>query len=375
MEAAKKCMQRVTWKYSTQAYYLDRIERVRITKKRLESGERMSDGFIVFPIYERGKRRIIRSIHINERVVHRAINDLVLVPVLRPKLIYDNAASLEDRGTRFALNRLKVHLWRYYRKHGSNEGYILVADLHSYFDSVQHKPIFEEYSRIFSYDPDIVNLTMDFIDAFGDQSLGLGSQVSQITAVFYPNRIDHFIKEQLKIEGYERYNDDFYLIHESKEYLQSCLDKIRGMYAELGIELNENKTKIVKLSEEFKFLKAKIHQTETGRVIMRPDHNNIVRERRKLKKLKKKLDKGEITFADVQQAYNSWKGHIEYFDSYRTMRSMDKLFNQLFKNDKGRSHKNNGKENHSKFRGEYKQYNFPTRQDPAERRYRIDRPS
>ena len=35
---------------------------------------------------------------------------------------------------------------------------------------------FREYSRIFRYDPDIVNLTMDFIDAFDVKSLGLGSQ-------------------------------------------------------------------------------------------------------------------------------------------------------------------------------------------------------
>ena len=95
----------------------------------------------------------------------------------------------------------------------------------------------------------------------------------------------------------------------------------------------------------------------------------------KLKKLKKKLDEGKITFADVQQAYNSWKGYINYFNSYRTLRSMDKLFNQLFNDYKGRRYKNNGKERHSKFRGEYKQYNFTKRQDPAERRYRIDRPS
>ena len=111
MDAAKKCMQGVMWKYSTQAYYLDRIERIRITKERLERRDRMSDGFVQFTICERGKRRDIRSIHINERVVHRAENDLILVPVLRPKLIYDNAASLKDRGTHFALKRLKVHLW------------------------------------------------------------------------------------------------------------------------------------------------------------------------------------------------------------------------------------------------------------------------
>ena len=84
MDAAKQCMKGVMWKYSTQAYYLDRIERIRITKERLENRDRMSDGFVQFTVCERGKRREIRSIHINERVVHRALNDVVLVPTLRP---------------------------------------------------------------------------------------------------------------------------------------------------------------------------------------------------------------------------------------------------------------------------------------------------
>ena len=336
----------------------------------------MSDGFVQFTVCERGKRRDIRSIHINERVVHRAENDLILVPVLRPKLIYDNAASLKDRGTHFALKRLKVHLWKYYREHGSNEGYILMGDLHSYFDSVDHDVVFREYSRIFGYDPDIVNLTMDFIDAFGVKSLGLGSQVSQMTAVFYPNRIDHYIKEQLKIKGYGRYMDDFYLIHESREYLVECLERIRRMYADIGIELNEKKTRIVKLSDEFKFLKAKTHMTGTGRVVMRPDRGTITRERRKLKALRRKLDAGEIIFADVRQAYNSWKGHIKHFDSYRTMRNMDKLFHELFSEEirKERSGSNGSKKSKN-YRGEFKQYDFPERIDPAERRHRIERGS
>ena len=373
MDAAKKCMKGVMWKYSTQAYYLDRIERIRITKERLEKRDRMSDGFVQFKVHERGKRREIRSIHINERVVHRAENDVVLVPVLRPKLIYDNAASLKDRGTYFALKRLKVHLWKYYREHGSNDGYILVGDLHSYFDSVDHDVVFREYSKIFRYDPDLVNLTMDFIDAFGDRSLGLGSQVSQMTAVFYPNRIDHYIKEQLKIRGYGRYMDHFYLIHESREYLAECLDQIRRMYEEIGIELNERKTKIVRLKDEFKFLKLKTRLTETGRVVMRPDRGTITRERRKLKKLRRKLDEGRITFADVKQAYASWQGHIKHYDSYRTMRNMDKLFKELFQAEieKERSG-NNGKEKHIKFRGEFKQYDFPERIDPAERRHTVE---
>lgn len=215
---------------------------------------------------------------------------------------------------------------------------------------------------------------MDFIDAFSDRSLGLGPQVSQMTAVFYPNRIDHYIKEQFKIRGYGRYMDDFYLIHESREYLTECPDQIWRMYPEIGIELNERKTKIVRLKDEFKFLKLKTRLTETGRVVMCPDRGTITRERRKLKKLRRKLDKGRITFADVKQAYASWQGHIKHYDSYRTMRNMNKLFKELFQAgiDKERSG-NNGKEKHIKFRGEFKQYDFPERIDPAERRHTVER--
>ncbi len=148
------------------------------------------------------------------------------------------------------------------------------------------------------------------------------------------------------------------------------------MYAEIGIELNEKKTKIVRLSDEFKFLKVKTRLTDTGRVVMRPDRGTITRERRKLKALRRKLDEGQVTFDDVKQAFNSWKGHIKHFDSYRTTRNMDKLFNELFQteiNNEKKGVSNNGK--NKKFRGEFKRYEFPERVDPAERRHRIERRS
>lgn len=210
-----------------------------------------------------------------------------------------------------AFDRLKVHLWRYYRKHGNNEGYVLVADLHAYFDSIDHDCVYEQLSKVFKDDPRTLYLIMDFVDAFGEKSLGLGSQVSQIIAMFYPNKIDHYIKEVLKIEGYGRYNDDFVLIHSDKAYLQY-------------------KTKICKLSSGFKFLKTKVRLTDTGRVVIRPDRKSIVRERRKLKKLKIKLDNGELEFEEVKQQYMSWRGYIEKFDSYKTLQDMDRLFNDLF---------------------------------------------
>jgi hypothetical protein len=41
-------------------------------------------------------------------------------------------------------------------------------------------------------DPRVRELVKNFVAVFGDgKSLGLGSQVSQICAIFYPDRLDH----------------------------------------------------------------------------------------------------------------------------------------------------------------------------------------
>lgn len=368
MVAAKLCMKGVTWKYSTQSYYLNRIDRVYVTKTRLERMDRMSDGFIVFWINERGKLRLIRSIHINERVVHRCENDDVLVPVLRPRLIYDNYSSLKERGTRRCFERLKCFLQREFRKYGDNESYILVWDLHSYFDSIDHDIVYEMYSKLFmESEKKNLYLLMDFIDAFGEVSLGLGSQVSQMTAMYYPNDIDHHIKEQLKIKGYGRYNDDFFLIHRSKEYLIHCADVIRNMYADKGIEMNENKLRICKIGKEFKFLKAKIHITNTGKVIIRPDRQCIVRERGRLKAMKEKVDNGEMEFIEVYNQFKAWRGYFEYFNSYRSIQRINDLFDDLFIKDWHRMQTIQRKEK--------KQYGYRDhndKQSPACRRHGIE---
>ena len=50
---------------------------------------------------------------------------------------------------------------------------------------------------------------------------------SQVFAIFYLNDLDHFIKEQLKIKYYVRYQDDFLLFYESKDYLKYCFEEIK----------------------------------------------------------------------------------------------------------------------------------------------------
>lgn len=42
------------------------------------------------------------------------------------------------------------------------------------------------------------------------------------------------------------------------------------------------------------------------------------------------MDAGEMSFDDVRCAYASWKGGVSHYDSYNVVKSMDKLFDELF---------------------------------------------
>ena len=55
-----------------------------------------------------------------------------------------------------------------------------------------------------------------------DRGLPLGNQSSQWFALFFLDRIDRLVKEELRIKCYVRYMDDFILIHRDKKYLQYC---------------------------------------------------------------------------------------------------------------------------------------------------------
>ena len=76
---------------------------------------------------------------------------------------------------------------------------------------------------------------------------------SQILAIFYLNDLDYFIKETLKIKCVIRYQDDFILFHESKEYLNYCLKKITEFLDKEKLTLNKI-TRIFKSTDNFIFL-------------------------------------------------------------------------------------------------------------------------
>jgi hypothetical protein len=328
--SAISSMKNVIWKDSVIHYEANVFKNVNKAMKSLKAGKDIRQGFISFSINERGRKREIRSVHIEERVIQKCLCDYVLIPVFSRSLIYDNGASLKNKGMHFSVRRLIRHLVRFYRETGSNEGYALTVDFSKYFDNVNHKILLDLIFKKIK-DPKVCRYIQDFVDAFGVKSLGLGSQISQIAAIYYPNRIDHLVKEELSIKGYGRYMDDFYLIHKDKKYLQKCLDIICKVCNELGITVNLKKTRITKLSDGLIFLKGRYVLTDTGKVLRYPGKDIIKRERRKLKKLRKKVSEGKTHYWDVLTSYLSWRGgYKKRFRSYARLWHLDEYFIKLF---------------------------------------------
>lgn len=329
LDASKKCKRNVAWKSSTQMYTMNRLMWAASIKKKLNDGTYKPKRYNEFKIHERGKLRIIRSVHISDRVVQKAFNEKTLKPKTYPSLINRNCASQLGKGTTAQLEGLKEDLRRHYRKHG-RKGYILLMDFTNYFGNIDREILIEKLGLPKKDEELFRKFTTD-----GD-GLSLGSEVNQTGAIFYASSLDHFIKERLRIKGYGRYMDDSYLIHEDKEYLLFCKKEIFKECEKLKIKINPKKVKIISLKDQFTFLKKRIRLTETGKVIMRPAKENFKRRRRNLKAQKKLLDEGKMSKEQIDTSYNTWRSYaIQNGASKKTIKSMDELFNSLF----GKEHK------------------------------------
>ncbi len=368
-KAYKASIKSSGWKPQSQKFEMNLLFNLAKIQQELTTGEYRPGRGSSFEICERGKKRLITGETVRDRVVKHALCDDVLLPAVKPKLIYDNSASLKGRGVDFARKRLLAHLRKYYMHRGSNSGYILLMDYSKYYDNVQHDKLLELLSR-YVKDEQVMDLVKELLKkhqvdvsymtndeyaccmdtAFDslayeehvDKSkldgskmmakhMDIGDQLSQIAGIAYPIPIDNYIKIVRGCKYYARYMDDSYVIHESKAYLQELLADIKVQAAKLGITLNPRKTRIVKLSSYWRYLQIQYSLTGTGRVIQKISPKAMTRMRRKMKKLVHILGP-----KDYQDWYRSWfKSHYKIM-SRKQRSNLDRLYIALKEAENGR---------------------------------------
>lgn len=312
-KAMKKCKQNVMWKQSVQGYYKNGLVNICELRKSLLNDTYKIDKYTSFKIFE-PKERDILATRFKDRVFQRSLCDNYIYKEITKSFIYDNCACQIGKGTEFARKRLGVHLQKYYR-HCDNEGYILKLDIKNYFGSTPHwvakaaiaKRISDEWAREQVY---------KVIDSYGDIGLGLGSQLTQLIQLAVLDDIDHFIKEQLHIKPYVRYMDDSILIHEDKKYLKYCKEQIAARLEQIGLKLNEEKSKIFKIKQGVNFLGFKFKLTNQGKVTLILLKKKKFKEKRKLKKLILRQQKAKMTGERVNDCFESFLAHLRNTENH-----------------------------------------------------------
>lgn len=140
--AGKACCNGARWKTSTINFETNLLAESLKTYNELHDGTRKFQGFRSFSTIEHGKRRDIDALSIQERAAQKCLCKNLLTQAYSRSFIYDNSASLAEKGMDFQLKRLKKHLHDHYRKYGT-EGGIYQFDFKGYFGSLPHDKIKE----------------------------------------------------------------------------------------------------------------------------------------------------------------------------------------------------------------------------------------
>lgn len=333
-QCAWECTKQSWWKEQTQRYLANLLLNTVHLRDELLSGTYQVRPTRDFYLNERGHLRFIEAPETRDRAVQKPLMKQILLPRLRPHLIYDNYASTESRGTTFARKRFEIQLHRYIQQYGT-DGYILLMDYSKFFENVAHEVLKQQLAPHLQQDEQAVkDLIYYMIDTAShtERGLNLGSECPQIFAVFYPTPIDIYIKVVKAVKFYGRYMDDSFIIARTKQELVQLLAEINERLSLLGLDMNNKKTQIVRLRHGFTFLQIKYNITPTGHIVKRMSHNKVARERRRLKAFKRLYDQGIMSESDVWQCYQSWRGSQvkEHNACKRTIACIDAHYASLF---------------------------------------------
>ena len=279
-----------------------------------------------FKVYE-PKERIIKTCSFKDKVVQHSICDNVILPKLQEVFIYDNYAGQTGKGPLFGNDRLSEHMQQFYGKYGFN-GYILKCDITKFFYNISHEQLKDIVNYHFSHDEDICWLCNLFIDSTDGVGIPLGNQINQGFALLYLNGMDKLITGELGIQYYGRYMDDFYLIHQSKEYLKYCLEVITEFLNTLDLTLN-GKTQIFPFKNGVSYLGFHTYIISSGKPIRKLKNQNKRNNQKKYLKMAKLVASGKLPEEKYNNSYNAWKNHISHGNCYKLACTMDEKINKI----------------------------------------------
>lgn len=158
---------------------------------------------------------------------------MAIQPILQRGMYEFNCGSVPGRGAHYG----KRYLERWYKRDRKNTKYCAKLDVRKFYPSAKSPVIMRELRRVIK-----CKRTLRLCEVILNSADGLpiGNYTSQWFANFLLQRLDHYIKEVLRIPHYVRYMDDMCLLSASKRALHRAVTAIREFLAGLSLQLKDN---------------------------------------------------------------------------------------------------------------------------------------
>ena len=141
--------------------------------------------------------------------------------------------------------------------------------------------------------------------------MSLGNLTSQFFANVYLNELDQFVKHNLKAKYYIRYVDDFVILHNDKQTLETCKEKINNFLKTLKLQLHPDKSKIISLNNGVTMLGYRVfyHHKLLRKSNLRKSHRKI---EEKIELVKNNI----LPYDSLLDSIHGWFGYAMWANTY-----------------------------------------------------------
>jgi len=206
-----------------------------------------------------GKVRTLQIPCIRDRVVQGAVK-LILEAIFEADFCSNSYGFRPQRSPHRALAEVRRSVLR-------RMSTVIDVDLCRYFDTIRHSVLLDKVAKRVQ-DTQVLHLVKQIIKAGGEIGVPQGGPFSPLAANIYLNEIDWAFdairrktaQGPYEAVNYHRFADDIVITvdghHRKRGWAERALQRLQEQLAPLGVELNQEKTKVVDMlkGEAFGFL-------------------------------------------------------------------------------------------------------------------------